>query len=158
MSREVKLTKEGHERLKAALAQEQLRLQDATQILRQQMEAAEDQEDTGLEDAKREKLAIELRIDDLEDQLSRAVIIKAPKGNTVQLGMTVKLKEQTSGKSLEVVVVSGIEASILSAGMRKVSDDSPLGKELVGRKAGDSFVVNLERGKLKYKVVSINSK
>ena len=159
MAREVKLTKEGFERLQRALEQEQARLVEATRILQEQMESSDDYDDTGLEDAKREKANIEARIDELDDTLARAVLLEEPSGGkTVSLGSVVTLKEEKSGKELKVQLVSGAEASILSAGIRKVSDDSPLGKELEGRKKGDVFIVNLESRQLKYKVVSIGAK
>jgi transcription elongation factor GreA len=157
MAREIKLTREGFERLQAALEVEQNRLAEATRILQEQMESSDDYDDTGLEDAKREKAAIENRIDELEDTLARAVIIEVPDGgDAVSLGSFVTLKEEKSGRELVVQLVSGAEASILGTTVRKVSDDSPLGTQLMGRRAGDLFVVDLERGQLKYKILAVN--
>ena len=160
MTREVKLTKDGFERLQKALEAEQVRLAEATRILQEQMESSDDYDDTGLEDAKREKLAIETRIDELEDTLARATIIEAPdKGKTITLGTIIQLKEEKSGKEMEVQLVSGAEASIYASNaIRKVSDDSPLGKQLFGKKKGDVFVVDGAKGQLKYKVLSIAAK
>jgi len=159
MTREVKLTKDGFERVQKALEAEQTRLLEATRILQEQMESSDDYDDTGLEDAKREKLAIEERIDQLEETLARAVIIEAPdKGKTVTLGSVVQLKEEKTGKEMEVMLVSGAEASIYGGNVRKVSDDSPLGKLLEGKKKGDVFVVDLDTRQLKYKVLSIAAK
>jgi transcription elongation factor GreA len=159
MTREVKLTKDGFERVQKALEAEQTRLVEATRILQEQMESSDDYDDTGLEDAKREKLAIEQRIDELEETLARAVIIEAPdKGKTVTLGSVVQLKEEKTGKEMEVMLVSGAEASIYGGNVRKVSDDSPLGKLLEGKKKGDVFVVDLDTRQLKYKVLSIAAK
>jgi transcription elongation factor GreA len=159
MTREVKLTKDGFERVQKAIEAEQTRLVEATRILQEQMESSDDYDDTGLEDAKREKLAIEQRIDELEETLARAVIIEAPdKGKTVTLGSVVQLKEEKTGKEMEVMLVSGAEASIYGSSVRKVSDDSPLGKLLEGKKKGDVFVVDLDTRQLKYKVLSIAAK
>ncbi len=160
MTREVKLTKDGFERLQKALEAEQVRLAEATRILQEQMESSDDYDDTGLEDAKREKLAIETRIDELEDTLARATIIEAPdKGKTITLGTIIHLKEEKSGKEMEVQLVSGAEASIYASNaIRKVSDDSPLGKQLFGKKKGDVFMVDGAKGQLKYKVLSISAK
>jgi transcription elongation factor GreA len=159
MTREVKLTKDGFERVQKALEAEQTRLVEATRILQEQMESSDDYDDTGLEDAKREKLAIEQRIDELEETLARAVIIEAPdKGKTITLGSVVQLKEEKTGKEMEVMLVSGAEASIYGGNVRKVSDDSPLGKLLEGKKKGDVFVVDLDTRQLKYKVLSIAAK
>jgi transcription elongation factor GreA len=159
MTREVKLTRDGFERVQKAIEAEQTRLVEATRILQEQMESSDDYDDTGLEDAKREKLAIEQRIDELEETLARAVIIEAPdKGKTVTLGSVVQLKEEKTGKEMEVMLVSGAEASIYGSSVRKVSDDSPLGKLLEGKKKGDVFVVDLDTRQLKYKVLSIAAK
>ena len=162
MAREVKLTREGFERLQRTLELEQARLAEATRILQEQMESSDDYDDTGLEEAKREKASIEGRIDELEDTLGRAVIIELPGGtDSVTLGSFVVLKEEKSGREMEVQVVSAPEASILDGTVErhvpKVSDDSPLGKSVLGRRSGDLFIVDLESRQLKYKVVSIKT-
>jgi len=76
MTREVRVTKEGYERLKASLEQEYRRLEEATRILQELTGSSDDYDDSGLEEAKQEKARVEGRVDNLEDQLSRAVIIE----------------------------------------------------------------------------------
>jgi transcription elongation factor GreA len=156
-TREIKLTKEGFERLSAQLETERRRLVEAEAILASQMEDSDDYDGSGLEDAKREKTTIEDRIHELEETLSRAKIIEAGEGNhkTVGLGSTVKLKEEKTGREMQVQLVSGAEVAVQSAGVRKVSEDSPLGVKLMGRKPNEIFVVDVERGQLKYKVLEI---
>ena len=155
----VRLTREGYERLQRALGQEQARLAEATRILQEQMETSADTEDTGLEDAKREKMAIEARIDELEDTLARATIIEDGEGSAggrVELGSVVVLANETTKKDMKVQVVSAPEAAVLGGSLPRISEDSPVGKELMGRKKGEAFVVNLESGKqVKYKVKGI---
>ncbi|GGK26671.1 transcription elongation factor [Deinococcus malanensis] len=155
--RQVRLTREGFERLQKTLEQEQQRLAEATRILQEQMETSADTEDTGLEDAKREKMAIEARLDELEDTLARATIIEDHENDgRVELGAIVLLSNETTKKDMKVQVVSAPEAAVLGGSLPRISEDSPVGKELMGRKTGDSFVVNLEGGKqVKYKVKSI---
>jgi transcription elongation factor GreA len=154
----VKLTREGYERLQRALGQEQARLAEATRILQEQMETSADSEDTGLEDAKREKMNIEARIDELEDTLSLATIIEDHENaGRVELGALVVLSNETTKKETKVMVVSAPEATVTGGGLPRVSEDSPVGKELMGRKKGEAFVVNLDNGKqMKYKVKSID--
>ncbi len=155
-TREIKLTKEGFQRLGAQLEIERQRLLEASVILENQMEDSDDYDGGGLEDAKREKLSIEMRIAELQETLANAVVLEGTEvGKTVGLGNTVKLKEEKSGKEMDVQLVSGAEVSVLSAGIRKVSDDSPLGQKLMGRKKNEMFVVDVERGQLKYKVLEI---
>ncbi|QFP75978.1 GreA/GreB family elongation factor [Deinococcus sp. AJ005] len=153
----VRLTREGYERLQRALDQEQARLAEATRILQEQMETSADSEDTGLEDAKREKMNIEARIDELEDTLSQATVIEDHENaGRVELGAIVVLNNETSKKETKVMVVSAPEAAVTGGSLPRVSEDSPVGKELMGRKKGEAFVVNLDNGKqMKYKVKSI---
>ncbi len=158
MAREIKLTREGYERLQKALEHEQDRLAEATRILQEQMEASADYEDTGLEDAKREKSNIEARIEELEDTLARATIMGdgAASSGRAELGAIVVLHNETTQKEMRVQLVSAAEATVLGGGLPRISDDSPVGTQLLGRKSGESFVVNLGEGRqVKYKVKSI---
>lgn len=156
MTHEVRLTKEGYQEIERKLEQEQLRLEEATQILQEQMEATSDAEDTGLEEAKREKLQIEARIEELEDYLNQAVIIERTATDAVSLGSVVKLRNETAKKEMRVKVVSGAEASVVVSDLPRISDDSPVGLKLIGLKAGSTFVVDLENGKqVKYTVLEL---
>ena len=155
MSREVRLTQEGYERLKAALEQERLRLEEATKILRDLTGTSDDYDDSGLEDAKREKARIEQRIDELDDQLTRAVIIEDHKANKVDLGSVVNLKEKGAKKGFEIQIVSSIEISVLEGDVMKVSEQSPFGKALLGRKKGEDFKVTINGKTTEYTLVSI---
>jgi len=156
-TRQVKLTREGFERLQRTLAQEQGRLAEATRILQEQMETSADNEDTGLEDAKREKMTIEARLEELEDTLARASVIEDHENDgRVELGALVTLANEASKKDMRVQVVSAPEAAVLGGSLPRISEDSPVGKELMGRKKGEAFVVNLDNGKqVKYKVKNI---
>lgn len=155
--KQIKLTREGFASLEKALEQEQERLQEATRILQEQMEASADAEDTGLEDAKREKGLIEARIEEIEDTLARATLIEdSESGGRVGLGSVLLLRNESAGKETKVQLVSAPEAATRGGSYQKISDDSPVGRELLGRKKGESFVVNLEGGKqIKYKIKSI---
>ncbi|RTR30720.1 GreA/GreB family elongation factor [Deinococcus radiophilus] len=159
-SKPIRLTREGYERLEQALAHEQERLTEATRIVQEQMENSTDAEDTGLEDAKREKRQVEARIEELEDTLARATVIEASEqdSGTVGLGATVVLSNETAKKEMTVKVVSAAEASVRGTDkVPRISDDSPVGEKLIGCGEGDAFVVNLEGGKqVKYKVKSVS--
>ena len=155
MAREIKLTKAGYERLKAQLEQEYQRLAEATRILQEQMESFEDYEDSGLEDAKREKARIEARIDSLEDTLSRAVILEDSQGGqVVALGSRLVLQDAESGEGYEVQIVAPAEASVLEEPI-KISDESPVGSALLGRREGESVRVETPRGVREYRIISV---
>ena len=154
MAREVRVTKEGYERLQERVAHERERLEEATRILRELSGTSDDYDDTGLEEAKREKALIEDRLDDLEDQLSRAVVIEAHEMDSVELGAVVELKDG-SGDTFSVQVVAPVEAGVLEGDVPHISDESPMGKALIGRKVGDEVDVVTGEKTARYAVVSI---
>ena len=141
MAMRVRVTQEGYERLQALLEQERERLEEATRILQELTGSSDDYDDSGLEDAKTEKARIEQRIDDLEDQLGRAVIIEDQARGVVDLGSVAKLAEAGKKDEFSVQLVSPVEAGVLDGDIPKVSDESPLGMALKGRGVGDEFDV-----------------
>jgi transcription elongation factor GreA len=156
MAMRVRVTQEGYERLQALLKQERERLEEATRILQELTGSSDDYDDSGLEDAKTEKARIEQRIDDLEDQLGRAVIIEDQASDVVDLGSVVKLAEAGKKKDeFSVQLVSPVEAGVLDGDIPKVSDESPLGKALKGRGVGDEFEVVIGEKATRYVVKEI---
>lgn len=153
MTRAVQLTKAGRSRLEATLAEERRRLEAATRILADMTGTSDDYDDSGLEDAKQEKARLEERVDELEDQLLRAVVIEDHTRTLVDLGSLVTLKD--GDEQMQVQLVSPAEAEVSGEDVPRISDASPLGKALLGRKAGDSFEVALGRRTTRYTVVSI---
>jgi transcription elongation factor GreA len=154
MAREVKLTKAGYERLQQELREEKQRLEEATRILQEQMESFEDYEDSGLEEAKREKAQIEARVEALEDTLRNADIIESAVGDKVGLGSLVVVQDEKTGESLTLLIVAPAEATVLEEPMR-ISDESPLGSALLGRKEGDRIKVETPSGKRRYRIISV---
>ncbi|MDR3298147.1 MAG: transcription elongation factor GreA [Candidatus Nomurabacteria bacterium] len=98
--------------------------------------------------ARGEQKVIEGRILEIQDILKRAKIIRAGKRERVALGATVVLN--SGGKEQTYTVVGVVEANPLEG---KISNESPIGKEILGKKAGDS--VTLSNGKV-YKIVEIS--
>lgn len=154
MAREIRVTKEGHDRLQRELERERERLEETTRILQELSGSSDDYDDTGLEEAKRQKALVEDRLDDLEDQLSRAVVIEPHELDHVDLGATVELEDE-DGDTFSVQVVSPVEAGVLEGDVPKVSDESPLGKALMGRAVGDGVRVETREGSIGYTVRSI---
>lgn len=155
MARQVRLTQEGFDRLKMQLEQEYGRLEEATKILRELTGSSDDYDDSGLEEAKREKARLEMRIDNLEDQLNRAEIIAAHEMDKVDLGAVITLQDIASKEAFEVQLVSPIEAGVLEGDIPKVSDESPLGRAVMGRRAGEKVEVSINDRTVGYEIVSI---
>ena len=91
----------------------------------------------------------ESRISEIENILKNADIIKEGKKNTVNLGSTVVLK---NGSEVEYKIVGAIEADPLDG---KISNESPLGIELMGKKVGDEVSTKTPKGEIKYTIKSI---
>ncbi len=102
--------------------------------------------------AAREDLAfLEGRLSEIEVLVSKAKVIKTKKGRTtVGLGSTVTVH---IGKAQHVYQIVGEWEANPSE--KKISESSPLGKALVGRKEGDEIEVEAPAGKIKYRVASI---
>jgi len=93
------------------------------------------------------------RIEKLDDIVKRAVIIEKSFGSTIQLGSTVKVKKESDGKVYDYIL-TGQEESDISAG--KISNKSPIGNALIGKKKGDVIKVKTPAGEIKYIIESIS--
>lgn len=161
MPDEVQLTREGYERLEQALEKERQRLEETITSMAITVDDAMDLENRSLNAAQfqQELPAIEARILELEDVLSRAVIVEEadlPR-DQVAVGSVVTLEDAEHGREVQVQLVSAVEVNALTEGVTQVSDDSPVGKALMGRREGETFDVELEAGRVQYTVRSINA-
>ena len=96
-------------------------------------------------DARTEQKTVENRIIEIQEILKNASIIKAPKkGDKIAIGASVVI--DMDGKEFTYTLVGPVEANPLEG---KISHESPLGKELMGRKADESFDFNGKKIKLK---------
>jgi transcription elongation factor GreA len=103
--------------------------------------------------ARQEQEKAENRIGEIENILANVEVIKAPKGDSkVQLGSTVKLKGD-NGKTKEFQVVGTVEADPLNG---KISDESPIGMALIGKKLGESVEIKTPAETASYKITDIS--
>ena len=103
--------------------------------------------------ARQEQERNEARVSEIEHILQNVELIKAPKNDSkVQLGSKVKLKSD-GGKSQAFQVVGTVEADPLNG---KISDESPIGQALIGKKVGDKVEINGASEATNYKVVEIS--
>ncbi len=102
--------------------------------------------------ARQEQERNEARISELDRILQNAKVIKAPRGGQkVQLGSTVKLRND--GKTKQFQVVGTVEADPLNG---KISDESPIGQALLGQKVGDKVEIKLPSETAVYKITEIS--
>lgn len=146
MKKTINLTKAGKAELEKELAEliaERPAIAERIATARAFGDLSENQEYT---DARAEQKNVENRILEIQETLKNAVLIKARKSDKVVIGATVNIT--MSGKKFTYTIVGPVEANPLEG---KISHESPIGKELLGRKANESFDFN---GK-KVKILSI---
>ena len=112
-------------------------------------------ENSEYDEAKNEQAKIEARIVEIEAMLKNVEIIEAVKGKakTVVIGVKVKVLDCEFGDESEYRVVGSTEADPREG---KISDESPVGKALLGKKIGDEVIVEAPGGEFKLKIVEIS--
>jgi transcription elongation factor GreA len=102
-------------------------------------------ENSEYDDAKNEQAMLEARIAQLEERLSAAQVIKAADISTdaVQIGSIVHVKDEKTGKSQKYTIVGSAEANPAE---NRLSNESPVGKALIGRKRNEVVSVQVPRG------------
>ncbi len=114
-------------------------------------------ENAEYDDAKNEQAMLEQRIAQLQDKLRRAAVIDNKQVDTEQVavGAVVHVKDQKSGKSQKFQIVGSAEADPTE---QKLSNESPIGKALIGHKKNDVVAVEVPRGpKRKLKITKIEA-
>ena len=99
--------------------------------------------------AREEQALLETRIAELEDILKNADIIKPGKSSTIKVGSTVHLK---NGKKVTYQVVGPVEADPLEG---KISNESPIGAALIGKKVGDKVTITTPKGQVVYSIEAV---
>ena len=156
--KEVILTPEGYKKLQQEieyLSNEKRReVADRIRIAREFGDIAENAE---YDDAKNEQALLEHRIATLEERLRDAKVInkKDVAKDVVSVGSKVKLRDVTAKQTVEYHIVGSAEAN---PAKNKLSNESPVGKAIIGKKKGETVEVTTPRGKaMKYKILDIKA-
>ena len=157
MSRESLITKEGLEKLKQDLEHLQtVKRREVAERIKEAREFGDIMENSEYDDAKNEQAMLEQRIAQLEERVRRATVVESKdvENGVVNVGVTVHVKDQKSGDSKKFQLVGAAEAQPPD----KLSNESPVGKALIGHKRGDVVSVEVPRGpKRKLKITKIES-
>ena len=146
MQKDVILTPEGLEKLKQEIEYlSTTKRREVAERIKEAREFGDISENSEYDDAKNEQAMLESRIMTLEDKLRSASVIDASElsPDVVRVGSQVSVKDD-KGKSLTYTIVGSTEAD---PGANRLSNESPVGKALVGRKKGDTAKVQLPNGK-----------
>ena len=147
MQRDVLLTPEGLDKLKDEIEHlSTVKRREVAERIKEAREFGDISENSEYDDAKNEQAMLEARIASLEEKLRSASVINAAEldSNVVRVGSLVSVKDEGSGKSLKYTIVGSTEAN---PSENRLSNESPVGKGLLGRKKGDTVKVQLPNGK-----------
>jgi len=155
--KEVILTPEGFEKLKDEI--EHLsndRRREVAERIRVAREFGDIAENAEYDTAKNEQAHLEARIALLEERLahSRVVTKKEIKSGEVSIGTKVRLRDVGANKTVEYRIVGSAEADPTE---NKLSNESPVGKAIMGKKKGDVVEVAAPRGAIKFKILEIKA-
>jgi transcription elongation factor GreA len=155
--KDVILTPEGYEKLKQEIeflsTDKRREVADRIRTAREFGDIAENAE---YDDAKNEQALLEHRIATLEDRLRAARVIskKDIAKDVVSIGSKVKLRDIDAKQTVEYRIVGSAEAN---PSENKLSNESPVGKAIIGKKKGETVEVAAPRGKMRFKILEIKA-
>lgn len=158
MAQDIVLTQEGYDELKEKLAvlksEGRSEIAEKLKVARSFGDLSENSE---YDEAKSEQAKLEAEINDIETMLSRATIIDEETANSevCHLGSIVTIKGTAKGSAERTYTITGFAQADPSKG--KISDESPVGKALLGHKVGDKVTVEAPRGVMTYKIVKLEN-
>ena len=152
---EVILTQEGYDKIEKEL--EFLRTEKRTEIaerIKVALGFGDLSENSEYDEAKNAQAENEGKIAELENKIRHAKIIDEAEidTKTVQIGNTVKLYDVEFEEEVEYTIVGSTEVNLAE---NKISNESPIGKALLGAKKGSTVEVNAPVGVIKYQILSI---
>lgn len=151
LTKDFHLTQVGLNALKEELDQLKSRRLEVAQLLKAAKDQGDLSENSDWANAQDEFKFVDGRISDIEHIIRNATIIKNPKNKqSVQLGSTVHL--ESSGKTTEYTIVGSLESD---PGANKISDESPIGKALIGKNVDDLVDIKTPAGVTKYRILKI---
>jgi transcription elongation factor GreA len=155
--KEVILTPEGYEKLKQEIEHlSTAKRREVADRIRVAREFGDINENAEYDDAKNEQAMLEQRIATLEERLLAARVIEKGdvSSDVVSIGSHVRLKDMEANETVEYHVVGSAEANPAE---HKLSNESPVGKAILGRKKGEVVEVAAPRGSLKFKILDIKA-
>ena len=155
--KEVILTPEGHKKLKEEIEHlSTVKRREVAERIKQAREFGDIAENSEYDDAKNEQAMLEHRIATLEERLKSARVIEKGdvKTDVVSVGTRVRLRDVDAKETIEYTIVGSAEANPAEY---KLSNESPVGRAILGRKKGETVEVAAPRGALKFKILDIKA-
>lgn len=153
--KEILLTQEGYQKLEDELEiLKTVRRREVADRIKVAISFGDISENAEYDEAKNEQAQVEERIIKLESMIRRAVIIDESKidSNVVTIGSIVKVNDMDFEEEVEYTIVGSAEADPMNF---KISNESPVGSALIGKKVGDVVEVAVPSGMSKFEVLEI---
>ncbi len=149
MKKTYQITTEGKLELEAELLELKGRRSQIAEKIANARDYGDLSENSEYDSAREEQGLVESRVSEIEDILQNAEIIKATKSSTIKIGSTVVLK---NGSRVTYRIVGPVEADPLEG---KISNESPIGSALMGKKVGDKVTIKTPKGETTYTVEEV---
>jgi transcription elongation factor GreA len=149
----VLITKVGLDKLIAELAELKVKgRKDVAEKLRIAISYGDLSENAEYDEAKNQQAYLEARIIEIEGQIKNAEVIEEKHTGEIQIGSIVQIKRMVDGDDHEYTIVGSTEADILA---HKISNESPVGMAILGKKAKDIVTITAPGGSYEYEVVAV---
>ena len=150
MNKKYQITDSGRKGLEKELAELKSRRGEIAEKIAEARSFGDLSENAEYDAAREEQGLLETRVIEIEDILQHASIIKSADATVVGLGSAVELKN--SDKTVTYTVVGPVEADPMEG---KISDESPIGQALMGKKVGDEVTISTPKGEIVYTISSL---
>lgn len=158
MAEEILLTQEGYDKLEAERDElVSVRRKEVSERLKEAISYGDLSENAEYDAAKNEQAELEEKIHRLETMMRNAKIINEDEvtGEFVNVGLKVTVKDMDSKENMEFVIVGSTEADPFAEPAR-ISNESEVGKNLLGKKIGEKVEITVPDGTLRYKITAIS--
>lgn len=125
---------------------------DVAERLKTAIEFGDLSENAEYDEAKNQQAFVEARIAELESQLKNVEVVEESKTGAIQIGSTVTLKMKGEKESHDFTIVGSTEADSL---VHKISNESPVGAAILGKKKGEKVKVDAPGGVFEYEVLGV---
>ncbi|HHV78486.1 MAG TPA: transcription elongation factor GreA [Firmicutes bacterium] len=156
VEKEVILSPEGLKKLEEELEYlKSVKRREVAERIKQAREFGDINENSEYDDAKNEQAFIEGRILTLENLIRNAKVVSSEDSNdsVVTVGSTVVVRDSSSGEVFEYSIVGSAEAD---PAKNKISNESPVGKALLGQRVGKRVSINIPLGQVEYEILKIH--
>ena len=155
MSEEILLTQEGYDKIVAEHEElVSVKRKEISERLKEAISYGDLSENAEYDAAKNEQAELEERILKLENMIRKATIINEDdmSSDKVRVGLTVVVQDEETGEEMEFTIVGSTEADPFEG---RISNESEVGKNLLGKQKGDTVQIVVPDGVLSYKVIDI---